>query len=272
VRAILPLLMLLLACSTAAPPADAPAPAASDSLDSPSGPPAAAPASAAALPADAPASADQPGSYPDLLAALAATRQALSAEYTAAPDAAARTVVLARARETALTAIRDHIIPRWYGTPWDFYGTSETPGEGVIACGYFVSTVLRDAGFRVERVTLAQQPSEFIVKTFATEDAIWRYRNRAASVVADQVQSHGDGLYAVGLDIHTGLIVVDGDRVDFCHASFLDPVAVVCEPVTNSPGFASDYRVVGRLLSDEMMRAWLQQIPIRTHPYGELGL
>jgi hypothetical protein len=45
--------------------------------------------------------------------------------------------------------------------------TSETPGRGEIACGYFVSTVLRDAGFGVERVRLAQQASERIVRTLS---------------------------------------------------------------------------------------------------------
>jgi hypothetical protein len=263
-RPILPLVLLLLACSPAVtpppPPPLVPDAPATDLPTPPHQPP----------PPDTPPAAPA-APYTEVLTGLAVTRQALAGEYAAAAPSG-RHAILARARATALAAIRDDIIPRWYGTPWDFYGTTEIPGEGVIACGYFVSTVLRDAGFCVERVTLAQQPSEFIVKTFATEDAIWRYRSRAASVVSDEVRSHGDGLYAVGLDIHTGLIVVDGDRVDFCHSSFLDPVAVVCEPVRNSPGFASDYRIVGKLLSDEMLLAWLQQTPIRTHPYGEMGL
>lgn len=42
--------------------------------------------------------------------------------------------------------IIDSLMPCWYGTPWDFNGCTTEPGKGSIACGYFVSTVLRDAG------------------------------------------------------------------------------------------------------------------------------
>jgi len=34
----------------------------------------------------------------------------------------------------------EEIFPAWSGTPWDFNGISQTPGEGEIACGYFVSS------------------------------------------------------------------------------------------------------------------------------------
>ena len=29
----------------------------------------------------------------------------------------------------------DSLLPCWYGTPWDFNGITETPGQGKIACG-----------------------------------------------------------------------------------------------------------------------------------------
>ena len=76
-----------------------------------------------------------------------------------------------------LDTVRDELIPPWVGTEWAFYGTTQTPGEGEIACGYFVSTVLRDAGVKVERVKLAQQASEYIVKTFAEAEHVRRFRN-----------------------------------------------------------------------------------------------
>ena len=206
-----------------------------------------------------------------MLSDLATRRQELAAQLDSAGDAEARSEVLATAREIVFGSIVEEIIPRWYGTPWDYYGTTEVPGEGLIACGYFVSTVLRDAGFQVERVTLAQQPSEWIVKTFSTEDDIWRYRGRAASVVAEQVRGHGDGLYVVGLDIHVGFLVVQGETVEFCDASFLEEAVVTCQSARHSPSFASSYRVVGKLLSDRMLQAWLTQQPIPTHPRGDLG-
>jgi len=206
-----------------------------------------------------------PPSYDRVIGDLGAVRRELSDQYDSATGDEERAEVIGRARDVVFAVVVDEIIPRWYGTPWDYHGTTEVPGEGFIACGYFVSTVLRDAGFRVERAALAQQPSEWIVKTFSAEDDIWRFRGRAGSAVAEQVRAHGDGLHIAGLDIHVGFVVVRGERVDFCDASFLDEAVVTCEPVHRSPGFVSSYRVVGKLLSDGMMVDWLTQQPIRTH-------
>ena len=64
----------------------------------------------------------------------------------------------------------------WLGTPYDFNGTAEKPGDGKIACGYFVSTVIRDTGFRVNRFKFAQQPSENILRTFiSSDDSFWKW-------------------------------------------------------------------------------------------------
>ena len=65
--------------------------------------------------------------------------------------------MIAEARTVLTRSIYNDLLPAWYGTPWDFNGTSEVPQQGKIACGYFVSTILRDAGWKVERVRLAQQ-------------------------------------------------------------------------------------------------------------------
>src|SRR4051812_5282380 len=54
------------------------------------------------------------------------------------------------------SAVVETIIPEWIGTAWNFYGTSEKPHEGTIACGYFVTTILRDAGVNLARIKLAQ--------------------------------------------------------------------------------------------------------------------
>ena len=48
-------------------------------------------------------------------------------------------------------AVAETIIPDWIGTKWDFNGISEKPQQGNIACGYFVTTVLRDAGLNLAR-------------------------------------------------------------------------------------------------------------------------
>ena len=37
----------------------------------------------------------------------------------------------------------------WIGTVWDFNGVTRTPKQGAIACGYFVTNVLTDLGFKI---------------------------------------------------------------------------------------------------------------------------
>ncbi len=196
--------------------------------------------------------------YAVRVAELETMRLALAGTYTAAATDEARAIVLDRAREAVITALVDDLIPAWHGTPWDFNGTSEIPGQGHIACGYYVTTLLRDAGFRVQRVRLAQQASENIIKTLVGEDRITRYRNLGGYRVTGDVAELGDGLYVVGLDIHVGFLVVEDGKVRFCHASYLDPVAAVCESPRTAPAFASNYRVVGKLLDDPMMVKWLE--------------
>ena len=142
---------------------------------------------------------------------------------------------------------------------------SETPGEGLIACGYLVSTVLRDAGFRVERIRLAQQASERIVRTLAPPSEIVRLRRRSPEAAAAELRATlEDGLYVVGMDYHVAFLVLDGERADLCHSAYVPPASVVCEPAATSPGFVSDLYVVGPALSDERMANWLDGTPIAT--------
>ncbi len=207
-----------------------------------------------------------PPTYSEKLAALEVRRASLSAALAAAPPAR-RDAVLGSARTLAFHAITGEIVPAWAGTPWNFYGTSETPGEGTIACGYFVSTVLRDAGFHVSRAGLAQQASERIVKTLAPRDRILRFRRTSpANVVVSVRAAQGDGLYVVGMDYHVGFLVLDGARADLCHSAFVPPRHVVCEPAETSPGFQSAYYVVGPALPDARLEDWLAGRAIPTAP------
>lgn len=190
--------------------------------------------------------------YADRVASLEAKRVALAARARAGED------VHDEARAALLAAIRQDLLPAWFGTPWEFYGTTTEPGQGTIACGYFVSTVLEDAGFHVERVSLAQQPAENIIKTLVPPEAIRRFRNRPVREVVDHVAAGGEGLWIVGLDYHVGFLYSDGSRVEMCHSSYLDSATVVCEPALTSGAMVSDYRVVGRLFEGPMLDAWLR--------------
>ena len=55
------------------------------------------------------------------------------------------------------TLLLNRIIPYWENTTWSFEGHTSKPTVGEIACGYFVSTTLKDVGLTINRYKLAQQ-------------------------------------------------------------------------------------------------------------------
>jgi hypothetical protein len=201
--------------------------------------------------------------YQTNLGVLAQARGELQQRYQGA-TLKERSVILTQAKAIVFTALREQIFPAWYGTSWDYSGTTQTPGEGKIACGYFVSTTLRDVGFRVERIKMAQQASENIIRTLISEPLIWRFRKTGAVPVIEKVKERGEGLYLVGLDNHVGYLSNDAGKVSFCHASYLDPGAVTCEPAETAQALRSNYYVLGELLNDELLLRWLMQDKIVT--------
>eukprot|EP01034_Spumella_vulgaris_P002667 gene2667-3457_t len=72
-------------------------------------------------------------------------------------------------RKYFFTLIHEHIPKYWGGTPWDFNGTTRTPKQGQIACGYFITNTLVDLGFPIDRVNLAQAASSVLIKAVTTD-------------------------------------------------------------------------------------------------------
>jgi hypothetical protein len=203
-------------------------------------------------------------SYASKLKSLATERQKLDEEYRKA--AGNKQEVLEKARRVFVSTIDQNIFPFWYGTDWDFNGATETPREGKIACGYFVTTVLRDAGLRLSRVSLAQQASENIIKSLTTASFIKRFHNAPIDKFVDEVKKSGAGIYIVGLDIHVGFILNDGGEIYFIHSSYLEPCEVIREKAIESPILrTSRYRVIGKISADdELITKWLNQTAIPT--------
>lgn len=200
-------------------------------------------------------------SYQPALDRLEERRLTLGARYRAATTGAEREEILADARETVFDAITGDIIPAWIGTRWSYHGTSETPGSGSIACGYFVATVLRDAGFSLDRVPLAQQGSANIVRTLVPERWIVDTEESTPSDViagarGEAAAGHG-GLFAIGFDGHVGLLVVRGASTQLCHSSNRTPKSVRCEPAATARSMISKRHVIGPLLTDESVLGWL---------------
>jgi hypothetical protein len=151
------------------------------------------------------------------------------------------------------------IIPCWIGTPWDFNGTTETPQQGKIACGYFVTTVLRDAGLPIARIKLAQCASEQLVTALIQPKYIHRFSNVANDNFIQAVQQQGFGLFIVGLDNHVGFIYNDGTEIYFIHSTFVGTRNVQKEKAAASSVLRqSKYKVLGKISADEgILNKWI---------------
>jgi len=170
-------------------------------------------------------------------------------------------IIEARAYLEATTT--NNLFPYWYGTEWDFNGTTRTPQNGKIACGYFVTNIISDLGFAIPRVKWAQSASEVFIKKLAF-GRVKRFHNATINDVETYLLHAGDGLYLAGLDMHTGFVLVAKDEVRFIHADYYEPdIGVVSEKLDDvGPMADSAYRVFGKLFSDEMVVCWLKGVNV----------
>ncbi len=155
--------------------------------------------------------------------------------------------------------VADSILPYWYGTAWDFNGTSQTPGTGAIACGYFVSTVLRDAGLRVNRVKMGQMDSEEMIHHLAEKKDTKLFYEKPLTQVLAYLRQQGAGLYIIGLNSHVGFILVDDASCWFIHAKWFGEKAVVKEDAaTSNILYYATYRMVAKIsTSRKLLHAWV---------------
>ncbi len=156
-------------------------------------------------------------------------------------------------------AVTESIIPNWIGTAWDFNGTSEIPKQGSIACGYFVTTILRDAGLNIARIKLAQCPSEQMIHSLVQAKYVHRFSNIVMGDFIRSIQQQGYGLYIVGLDNHTGFIYNDGTEIYFIHSTFVGTRNVQKEKAGLSWVLQkSKYKVLGKISADErILERWI---------------
>ncbi len=217
-------------------------------------------APAALVPFSAPA-------YRATLQHFEARRRHLAARYRGAGTAARRAACLRSARKLLLTELDSTIFPAWEGTDWAFYGTTWEPRRGSIACGYFVTTTLHDAGLRLQRTVLAKQTSETIIKNLTSEAHITRYRGLSQAEFVAQARAQGPGLYVLGLDFHAAFLRVrEGGATQMVHSSFLGTGAVVREAAESSAALSSNYRVLGKVSADEVfLRHWLLGEALAVH-------
>lgn len=194
--------------------------------------------------------------YEDLIASVEKQRLIFQKAYNEAEESD-RSEIEEKAESYLLEKITDDFFDQWYGTEWDFNGTTRTPRKGKIACGYFITTVLSDAGFKIPRTKWAQQASEYYITRMTSE--VKRFSNQTPESMKMYFLKQTDGLFVVGLDSHVGFVYKFGDEVTFTHASYYDPkIGVQTEELTGENPFSnSAYRVVGRILNKEMVQKWI---------------
>ena len=63
------------------------------------------------------------------------------------------------------------------------------------------------------------------------------------------------------MDIHVGFIINQNDNITFCHSSYYDPPRRVVNQglMEKSPLTDSGYRVIGKILDDQMIEKWISE-------------
>ena len=190
------------------------------------------------------------------------TQQFRFSEYYLSADSTQKRQILDKARQYIYFTLKDHVIPFWYHTEWDFNGTTETPRKGVIACGYFVTTVLRHSGFHLDKYVLSRKASRALIENTCAYNSIETFRNNDVNGLMSHIDALKDGIYILGLDTHVGLLVKSQGETHFIHSRKPRKVGVVREKAAESSTIQnSGIHVIGDLLAnDDFIENWLQPV------------
>jgi hypothetical protein len=132
--------------------------------------------------------------------------------------------------------LTENIFTFWYGTKWDYNGYTNKPNQGVIACGYFVSTTLKHIGFNMNRYDIAKMYSSDIVKVLCHDDYKILYDFESFRNYCNNLK---DGIYILGLSNHVGILSVEKGRPYFIHSDYSSEDGVRKESIQTS--FALEY-------------------------------
>ncbi len=195
------------------------------------------------------------------------TQQFRLAEYFQQnQDTSIRRQAIEDAQKYILQNISHEIIPFWLDTAWDFNGTTETPREGAIACGYFVTTVLRHAGFKMDKYYLARQASSKLIHVLCQPESIVSIRHNDFDALMAHLHQQKEGIYIIGLDKHVGMAIKIEGEIHFIHSRKPRHIGVIKEKASESTTLqSSNIYVVGNLLANQdLIKIWLSQgeIPI----------
>lgn len=163
---------------------------------------------------------------------------------------------LDEAKKYLFTLINEKIPAYWKGTPWDFNGVTRKPGEGKIACGYFITNTMVDLGFEIDRVKLAQAASSVLI------DATCINTKWCSGI--EGLKNHLDkqpeySVFIVGLDFHTGYLTKEKNECYFIHSNYIGGKGVTKEKVEESQAL-QDSKVfyIGSITANDVfIKEWI---------------
>ena len=153
------------------------------------------------------------------------------------------------------------IIPHWYGTPWSFEGHTALPNQGKIACGYFISTTLRDMGIKLNRYKLAQKSPIDEAKIISCGSVIYSVVQETPEKAFEEIDRlTKEGLHFIGFDKgHVGYLLKRKGELFLIHSNYLSPGSVCIEPLAESRVFKSfsKFHLVDISNNDLLLQLWL---------------
>ncbi|GJM33714.1 MAG: hypothetical protein DHS20C18_27150 [Saprospiraceae bacterium] len=155
------------------------------------------------------------------------------------------------------------IIPYWYGTKWSFEGHTSQPGKGEIACGYFVSTTLKDMGIVINRYKLAQQSPINEARTLNILQPVIEINKKSVKeniIALDSVTN--EGVYFIGLDqSHVGYLLKKEGQLFLIHSNYLEARGVEIERLEISEVFSyfEKFYLAEISTNERLLEKWLAQ-------------
>jgi hypothetical protein len=195
--------------------------------------------------------------YGQLKMEIAHSRKKFRERYIATTN---KDQLLAEIKNYWVSSLGTDLYEQWKGTPWDFNGTTQVPGEGAVACGYFVTGLLQGMGYRLDRVKLSVCPSLTMMKSLAPEQPVLNLSYLSYHDFNERIKKAGNGVWIAGLDFHTGFIINDGTETWFLHSNYIDRQGVIKEKIAGSAALqASKTRFVVSLTEDEaFLQRWMK--------------
>lgn len=202
------------------------------------------------------------------------TVQSKQREYGSAylqSDPAGREELRSEARSCLTERLLMDIAPAWDRTPWTFNGYSSTPGQGSIACGWYVQRLMEDLGFtfskrRSQQPYFAQNWPKTMVEGLDREGAEIIYRIGEAQETDSLFMARDAGIYIIGFaysgmdsGAHVGFLLNTREELYVLHS--MGRVELV--PAIEEPWYySSQFYYLGEVFNHRVMDCWLRDEPL----------